>query len=158
MKWWKLALAFVVGFLVVAQFFRPSVANPPTDPARTLLARTPVPPAVEKIFKRACYDCHSNSTVYPWYSKVAPVSWLLVSDIHEGRREVNFSEWETYEPKRKLRKLKEICDQVREGDMPLKMYLPMHPNAKLSDADRAAICAWAKQESARLIAAGTKPK
>jgi cytochrome c551/c552 len=157
MKWWKLVLAFVVGFLIAAQFIRPNFANPPIDPAKTILARTPVPPNVEKMFERACYDCHSNSTVLPWYSKVAPVSWWLASHIHDGRKEVNFSEWETYPQKRKLRKLKDICEQVREGDMPMKVYVPMHPKARLSDADRAAICAWAKAESARLGAPAPAP-
>ena len=98
---------------------------------------------------RACFDCHSNATVWPWYSHVAPVSWLLADDVKKGRKEVNFSEWGGYTQKRKLRKLKEICDQVKEGDMPLKKYVPLHPASKLSDADRAAICDWAKAEAKR---------
>jgi cytochrome c551/c552 len=148
-KWLKIVFIAIVAFLVVAQFFRPSHVNPPIDPAKTLAANAPVPANIQQIFDRSCKDCHSNGTVYPWYSNVAPVSWLLADDIKDGRREVNFSEWGNYTPKRRLRKLKEICDQVKEGDMPLKKYIPLHPEAKLSDADRAAICAWAEAEARR---------
>ena len=148
-KWLKIALIAVVAFLVVAQFIRPSRANPPIDPTKSLAATTPVPPNVQQTFERACYDCHSNATVWPWYSNIAPVSWLLVDDVKDGRKEVNFSEWAGYTQKRKLRKLKEICDQVKEGDMPLKKYVPLHPASKLTDADRAAICDWAKAEAKR---------
>ena len=156
-KWLKIVLIAVVAFLVVAQFFRPSLANPPIDPTKTLVATTPVPPNTQQTLDRACYDCHSNRTVWPWYSNVAPVSWLLVDDVKKGRKEVNFSEWAGYTQKRKLRKLKEICDQVKEGDMPLKIYLPMHPKAKLSDADRGAICTWATAEAMREGALSSPP-
>lgn len=152
-KWLKIALIVVIAFLVISQFFRPSFVNPPIDPAKTLVATAVVPPNVQSTLERSCNDCHSNNTVYPWYSKVAPVSWLLASDINEGRHEVNFSEWAGLTQKRKLRKLKNICDQVKEGDMPLWYYLPMHPKAKLTDADKAAICAWTQAETARLNAA-----
>ena len=149
----KIALIVIVVFLVVAQFFRPSHVNPPIDPAKTLIATAQVPPNVQSILERSCYDCHSNKTVYPWYNKVAPVSWLLARDINDGRSQVNFSEWAGYTQKRKLHKLENICDQVKQGDMPLWFYLPLHPKAKLSDADRAAICTWTAAETSRLNAA-----
>ena len=149
-KWLKFALIAIVAFLVVAQFFRPAFVNPPVDPAKTLPANAVIPPNVESIFERSCYDCHSNKTVYPWYSKVAPVSWLLASDINDGRSNVNFSEWGNLTQKRKLRKLKNICDQVKGGDMPLWFYLPLHPRAKLSAGDVGAICNWTVAERARL--------
>jgi len=152
-KWLKIAVIVIVVFLAVAQFIRPSFVNPPVDPAKTLFATAPVPPAIQSTLERACNDCHSNKTVYPWYSKVAPISWWLASHINDGRRQVNFSEWAGYTQKRKLHKLKNICDQVKQGDMPLKVYLPMHPKARLSGADRAAICAWTAAETSRLNAA-----
>lgn len=148
-KWLKIALIVIVVFLVVAQFIRPSHVNPPSDPAKTLVANAQVPPNVESIFERSCYDCHSNKTVYPWYNNAAPVSWLLARDVTGGRHELNFSEWGTYTQKKKLRRLKGICEQVKEGDMPLWFYLPLHPRAKLSEADKAAICAWTQAETAR---------
>jgi hypothetical protein len=149
-KFLKIALIVVVVFLVVAQFFRPSHVNPPIDPTKTLVATAPVPANVESTFERSCYDCHSNKTVYPWYANVAPLSWWLASHINDGRRQLNFSEWAPYSQKKKLRKLKAICDEVKQGDMPLKTYLPMHSKAKLSGDDKLAICTWVATETSRL--------
>ena len=91
--------------------------------------------------------------MWPWYAKVAPVSWLLADDVKGGRRQVNFSEWATLTPTRTARKLKEICEQVDQHEMPMKIYVPLHPDAKLSDADRKSLCDWAKAERERVIAA-----
>lgn len=151
-KFLKITLIVIVVFLVVAQFIRPSHVNPPIDPAKTLVANAPVPANVEAIFERSCYDCHSNKTVYPWYNNAAPVSWLLARDVSQGRRELNFSEWGDYTQKRKLRKLKGICDEIKEDDMPLWFYRPLHPAAKLSGADKTAICTWTAAETSRLTA------
>ena len=87
------------------------------------------PPPVKSILKRACYDCHSHETVWPWYSKVAPVSWLVAWDVREGREELNFSTWNQYTGKKRDKKLKEIAEQVDEGEMPPWFYLPAHPEA-----------------------------
>jgi hypothetical protein len=80
--------------------------------------------------------------VWPWYSNIAPVSWLIVHDVNEGRRELNFSQWGTYTPQRRDRKLTQICKEVREGEMPGTMYPALHPNAKLSSSDVQALCDW----------------
>jgi len=80
---------------------------------------------------RACFDCHSNETKWPWYSHVAPVSWLVFRDTMEGRRQVNFSEWD-----RPQREAHEAAKEVREGEMPMAIYLPLHHDAKLSAAER----------------------
>lgn len=148
-KWLKRILLALVILLVVAQAIRPARTNPPIDPAHELAA----PPSVASILQRSCYDCHSNRTVWPWYAQVAPVSWLLAKDVRQGRAEVNFSEWTTFTPRRTARKLKEICDQVESHEMPLEIYVPLHPDAKLSDADRQTLCDWAKGERAKVIAA-----
>jgi hypothetical protein len=152
-KWLKIALIVIVVFLVVAQFIRPSHVNPPIDPTKTLVANAPVPPNVEAIFERSCYDCHSNKTVYPWYDDAAPESWLVANDVNGGRHQLNFSEWGTYTQKKKLHKLKAICDEVKGGDMPLWYYLPLHPKAKLSGADKATLCTWTAAETSRESAA-----
>lgn len=81
--------------------------------------------------KRACFDCHSNETVWPWYSNIAPISWLLQRDAEKGRDEMNFSEWEQGEDK-----TDDIAEVIREGEMPLPPYLLMHPTARLSDAEK----------------------
>ena len=89
------------------------------------------------MIQRSCQDCHSYRTVWPWYSQVAPASWLLVKDVNEARRHLNFSEWATYPPRRAAHKLEEVCEMVFESkEMPLWFYVPLHPSGKLSDADR----------------------
>lgn len=146
----KIALIVLVIAFVVIQFFRPEFTNPPENPADTLEASTQVPPDVDAILNRSCADCHSNRTVYPWYSKLAPSSWLLSSDIREGRQELNMSVWNTYDTRKKVRKLGAICDQVSKGDMPLYYYLWIHRNARLSSGEVKTLCDWTDTELNRL--------
>lgn len=91
-------------------------------------------PATRELAKRACFDCHSNETVYPWYSKIAPASWLLQRDIDEGRRKLNFSEW----GQRRVR-VDEVVEVIESGEMPMPIYLPMHPEARLTAAEKQAL-------------------
>jgi len=141
--WGGRILVAVLVLFVAAQFVPVGRANPPEDPAQTVYAAMPVPPEVASTFRRACHDCHSNQTVWPWYSRVAPVSWLVARDVTRGRGEMNLSEWGRYAARRKDRKLKEICEQVTRGEMPMRVYTLMHPHAKLSDQERKAMCGWA---------------
>ena len=104
------------------------------------------PPAVAPVLRRACYDCHSNETVWPWYSRIAPVSWLLVRDVREGRRELNFSTWNQLDDQRRARKMKETRDEVSEGEMPPWYYTINHPDARLSSGDRALLLDWARPQ------------
>lgn len=132
------ALALFVGALVGMQFIPVDRTNPPVT------SEIHASPAVDSILRRACYDCHSNETVWPWYSRVAPISFLVADDVHHGRRHVNFSTWGDYSSAKQIKTIHEIGDQVRTGEMPLWIYLPMHHDARLSDQDKAAIDAWAK--------------
>ncbi len=95
-------------------------------------------PQTRELAKRACFDCHSNETVYPWYSNVAPVSWLVMRDIEEGRGRLNFSEWEAGS-KRAQRANSEVGEVISNGEMPLPIYLLQHPEAKLSEAEKQAL-------------------
>jgi Haem-binding domain len=147
-------VAIVLFFaFVVIQFFRPDFTNPPVTQAETLEATTQVPENVQAILKRSCKDCHSNETTYPWYSKIQPSAWFLKSHIDDGRRELNFSKWSTYEARRKKRKLDEVCEQVNEKMMPLPSYLWVHWSAKLSDEEAKILCDWATAEKTRLESA-----
>jgi len=144
MRAWGRRILLVLLVLVVAvQFIPVGMANPPEDPALTVYVTVPVPPDIASILRRACQDCHSNQTVWPWYSRVAPVSWLIARDISKGRGELNLSEWGAYATRRKDRKLQEICQQVTRGEMPMPVYTLMHPQARLSDQDKKAMCDWA---------------
>ena len=96
------------------------------------------------MLKTSCYDCHSNESIYPWYTNIAPVSWWIKKHINEGRDELNFSEWGNYSARRKDHKLDEIIELVEEGEMPLKSYLITHGDAKISTEQRAKIIEWAK--------------
>jgi cytochrome c5 len=150
LKWAAVAILLL---FVAAQAYRPDLSGPPADEAKSMRATARLTPEVGAIFDRACNDCHSSKTDWPWYSQVAPVSWWLKRHVDEGRHQLSFSEWGTY-PRRKVSvKLKEICEQVEAGEMPLKSYLLMHPAAKLSDEDRKLICEWTEQERKRTAAA-----
>jgi hypothetical protein len=153
MKVLKWTVIVVVIILVAIQLVRPSKTNPPVDESKSLQANAMVSTEVNAILDRSCNDCHSSKTQWPWYSNVAPISWYLVRHVNAGRRQLSFSEWGTYPPKKAARKLDEICEQVQTGEMPLSTYLPLHPAAKLSDADKQVLCNWASQERARLLAA-----
>ena len=93
-------------------------------------------PEVLQLIRNACYDCHSYETKYPWYTNIAPVSWWINGHIDHGREELNFSEWHTYEPKRQSHKMEECVEHVKKEKMPLTSYTWIHPEARLSDAQR----------------------
>lgn len=146
----KIAVIVLVVAFIAVQFYRPDRTNPPIVRAETLEATMQVPDNVEAILKRSCNDCHSNQTNYPWYSNVSPFSWLLANHIEDGRRNLNFSVWETYDVKKKRRKLDEICEQVETGEMPYNQYLWIHRDAKLSESDVKLLCDWAGGEKSKL--------
>ena len=143
------AIVFVVVFLGM-QAVRPARSNPPVDESQTIFARTQMTPQVAAIFDRSCRDCHSNKTVWPWYTQVAPISWWLANHVNEGRQNLNLSEWAKLNSDRQDRKLRQICDEVQDGGMPLSSYTPMHPQAKLSDQDKKILCDWTDAERQRL--------
>ncbi len=137
--------------LVLAQLVPVDRTNPPVQ------GEVAAPPEVRAILRRACYDCHSNETAWPWYGRVAPVSWLLGRDVREGRREVNFSVFDTYPEKRRQRKWTEIPEQVEKSEMPPWFYVAIHPEARLTEADRAALVRWAKESASSRPPADAAP-
>jgi hypothetical protein len=132
------------------QFVGPARTNPATDAAQHLERQTGVPEPVAATLRRACYDCHSHDTRWPWYSRVAPPAWLVAHDVNEGRDHLNFSRWGEYNPFDRADMLEDACKEARRGDMPLPPYLLMHSEAKLSQQDVEALCAWTSAEAARL--------
>jgi hypothetical protein len=142
-------LAIVSLLIVGAQAIRPARTNPPTDPSRTIEAQTQMTPEVKAILDRACRDCHTHDTVWPWYSQVAPISWIVISHVNEGREHLTLSDWASYDPARAVRKLDDMCEQVRSGEMPMTSYVWAHPAANVTDADVAALCAWTAREAAQ---------
>lgn len=145
-KWIAIIGLVLLIVLAVAQFIQPGFSNPAINETETLEASINVPAAVSGILERSCIDCHSNRTRYPWYSRISPVSWFMYNHIQEGRRELNFSIWGTYSPKRKAKKLEEICEQVKEKEMPLPSYTWLHRDAALSDEEISTLCNWSNSE------------
>ena len=109
-------------------------------------------PDVAAIFERSCRDCHSNKTVWPWYTNVAPISWFIANHVSEGRHSMNLSEWGRLDRDRQDRKLRQICDEIQDGAMPLSTYTPLHPGSTLSEQDKKTLCAWTDAERQRLSA------
>jgi Haem-binding domain len=130
--------------LAVLQLFRPArnlgVAEGPQEVARQYA----VPADVHRLLVAACYDCHSDHTVYPWYANVQPVGWWLADHVNSGKRHLDFSAFGAYGPHQAARRLDEVADQVDENKMPLRSYTWMHPAARLTDAQRTKIVDWAQ--------------
>lgn len=146
----RIARWFSIALLVTAvgvQFKRPNRTNPPVAEAYTLEANVTVPSEVAAIFERACNDCHSNKTRWPWYSEVAPVSWFVTDHVTHGRKHLNFSEWTHPTPHSEAKtpdeQLERIRKQVSSGHMPISSYTLIHRDAVLTSDDIRTICEWA---------------
>lgn len=148
----KILLGLAVVFLAL-QFFRSeknlSAATPFAGQQDITVQYVPSP-EVRQILAESCYDCHSNHTRYPWYAEVQPVSWWLASHVHQGKRELNFSEFGAYSTKRQMKKLESLCDEVRDHTMPLKSYTFIHRGARLTEAQANALCQWAEAAQDRI--------
>lgn len=133
-------LLVVVALGVGIQLVPVSRENPPVE------AEVPAPPEVRQVLERACYDCHSHETRWPWYARVAPASWLVTRDVSHAREHLNFSTWNRYDAEERREKLEEAWEEVDEGDMPLWFYVPLHPEARLDEADKETLRRWALGE------------
>ncbi len=129
----------------------PARTNPPTDPLLRLEATTMVPGQVRTTLERACFDCHSDETRWPWYSVVPPASWLVAWDVDHGRGQLNFSHWAEYNRFDRADLLDEMCKRVEAREMPPSAYRLMHDEAELKDADVEALCAWTRAEADRMV-------
>jgi len=152
----KILVALLLVFIAM-QFYRPAKNNAETDLKTAFLTETNPSKYVQNIFESSCYDCHSNTTTYPWYNNIAPVSYWLADHIKHGKGHLNFSEWATYSKKKKDHKLEEVIEMVEQGEMPLKEYTWTHSEAKLSEAQVAAVIDWAKK-TRLLYQLGQQPK
>jgi hypothetical protein len=137
------AVLFVIVF-AAAQLVRPERSNPLIDPTRTIQAQMKTSSGLTAVIDRSCRDCHSNETVWPAYTRVAPLSWAMVYGVRTGRKAVNFSEWGAYPPELQRTVLAASCDDVSSGKMP-GVWTLLHPEAKLSAQDVETICAASRQ-------------
>jgi len=134
---WTLAGALAV--FAALQLFNPRRANPPLK--ADFLAAAHPPASVAAALRAACYDCHSHETLWPLYARIAPVSWLIASDVNEGRQHLNFSDWPV-ETARAARNLDRINEVVDYREMPPKKYTLLHADARLTEDQRQAVLAW----------------
>jgi heme-binding protein len=134
---------FVAAQIVAAQFAPVELKNPPVRSELT------APPEIKSVLRRACYDCHSNETRWPWYTHVAPASWVIRDHVLEGRRRLNFSVWGdyAYDPGTEAQKLNEIAKFATNGKMPPWYYWATHPGARLTRIEREAVARWATQKA-----------
>ncbi len=144
---WLLMALFAV--FVPAQFIPLDRSNPP------IVAEFAGPAEVREVLRKSCYDCHSNETRWPFYSRIAPMAWLVVHDVREGREHLNFSEWEDYDVFKQIKLRDEIWEEVEEGEMPLFAYLIAHPEARPSEEDRTVLQSWSRGAAELARAAGT---
>ncbi|CAN5746027.1 heme-binding domain-containing protein [soil metagenome] len=136
-----LLYAILVAFVLIQFYPKPGKNIAPMSSNDITLAHN-VPPDVLQVLKTSCYDCHSNNTVYPWYSKVQPVAMWLGNHIEAGKGELNFSDFGSYPIGRKYKKLEEINEQVTEGEMPLSSYTIIHRDAKLEERQKLLLTHW----------------
>lgn len=135
----RIALLVFLAVIVIIQVFQPSRDNPPVR------AEVITPPEVKAVLRRACYDCHSNETAWPWYSYVNPMGWLVAGHVTEGREHLNFSDWENLDAQKQFHAKEEMLEVLGEGSMPLPSYLLLHGDAELSAEDKAALRRWAEE-------------
>ena len=133
-----LIVILILAVIAAIQFWPVERTNPPVT------SDVEAPPETRAVLRTACYDCHSNETRWPWYSRIAPVSWLVVHDVHHAREHVNFSEWDSIPDGDRATVARRIWKEIEDGEMPLLMYRIMHPEARLSEDQKTVIKNWAK--------------
>ena len=139
----KISVILLVAFILI-QFFPIHKNNPAPTPQMDFLTIKNTPESTANLIRNGCYDCHSNETKYLWYSNVQPIAWFLQDHIEEGRKELNFSTFATYEPKRQAHKLAEAIEQIEKGEMPLDSYIIAHSEAKFSEAQKQEVIQYLK--------------
>ncbi|MGB2692259.1 MAG: heme-binding domain-containing protein [Thermodesulfobacteriota bacterium] len=133
----------IIVLLIGIQFVPVSKTNPPVT------GEIKAPEDVMQILRTSCYDCHSNEVKWPWYSNIAPASWLVVYDVNEAREHLNFSEWQSYSAEDQAEDIEEIWEEIEEGEMPLWYYLIAHSEAELSDENKETIKNWVHSTSSQ---------
>lgn len=146
-------ILFAVGVLIIAiQFVRPAHNKSDQVLATDISKTIGIPDNVQAILKNACYDCHSNNTNYPWYSNIQPMSWLMANHIKKAKKELNFSEFGSYSPRRQISKLDGIANSILDDIMPLSSYKLMHKNAQLNATEKAILYNWTSETKKSLSA------
>ncbi|HEX8331236.1 MAG TPA: heme-binding domain-containing protein [Segetibacter sp.] len=142
MKIFRKVLLFLLVAFIVMQFFRPEKNLSGQTSRNDIMTLYPIPGDVKSILVKACNDCHSNNTTYPWYSNIQPVAWWLDDHIKEGKKHLNISEFASYSLRRQYHKMEEVEEMVEKKEMPLESYTYIHKDANLTEDERNKIIAW----------------
>ncbi|HVX50267.1 MAG TPA: heme-binding domain-containing protein [Chitinophagaceae bacterium] len=140
--WKKILLALVVVFIVIQFFHPPKNQSTQVLPTNIAALYGAIPDDVNQILVKACNDCHSNNTKYPWYNNIQPVAWWLNNHVEEGKRHLNFSDFGSMKVARQYKRMQDCIEEIKEGDMPLNSYLWIHTDAKLTDAEKQKLYDW----------------
>lgn len=144
MKPLKKIILALMGVLVIIQFIQPQKNQGPVMPEHQLFSRYATPAPVQAILQKACMDCHSNNTQYPWYASIQPVAWWLDEHVEDGKKHINFDEYTHRSLRYQYHKMEETIEMVKEEEMPLPSYTWTHTEARLTNEERSAITGWAQ--------------
>ena len=133
----------LLAILIIIQFIRPARNISSAEQVNHISKKYTVPANVNTVLEKACNDCHSNNTIYPWYTNIQPVGFWMDDHVKDGKDELNLSEFLTYSPKKARHKMEEVVDMVKEGEMPLDSYTWIHTEAKLTQEEKTALTDWA---------------
>ena len=147
----KLVGLGLIAALIILQFFQPERNNALMDPELDLLVLLAPPEPLENLIRNACYDCHSNQTAYPWYSKISPVSWYLHKHIRKGKEDLNMSNYGLLDKADKIGALADFCDVLDAGTMPLQSFMLIHKDARLTQEERDALCIWTEEVALKVM-------
>lgn len=147
----KILLLILAAIFILMQFVQFRKASNQPAAGNDLLETTAVPEEISSILKNACYDCHSQHARFPWYAHVAPVSWLVARDVNVGREHLDFNKWGSLSKKEKIKFLDELGEEVDSENMPMKIYILMHGDARLSREQRDMIVQWAENMAEQVL-------
>ena len=145
-----IALGTVAIAAVGGSLIHPFGNSAPSGAPQTIFREAQIEPETLALVQRACQNCHSQNTEWPWYSHVAPVSWMIARDVQQARSHMNLSQWQDYSTEQRLTLLSAIGSAVRNREMPPQRYLLLHPEARLTDAERTHIYRWTRTERRRI--------
>jgi hypothetical protein len=152
MRFLRRVLIFLLVIFILIQFFRPKKNISEGPQPNNIATAYPVPDNVKTILAKACNDCHSNNTRYPWYNNIQPVAWWLNNHVQDGKKDLNYDEFTTYSLRKQYARFGQTKDLVKKGAMPLKSYTWIHKDAILTDEEKQALFSWVDASRAAMEA------
>jgi len=141
----------LIAILILLQFFQPERNNAPIDPELDMLELLVLPEPMTELIRNACYDCHSNQTVYPWYSRISPASLYMNRHIVKGKEDLNFSEYGLLDKVDRIGVFADFCDVLDAGTMPLQSYTLIHKDARLRQEEKEILCSWTETQAMKVM-------